>query len=139
IRLADGELRASARRGARPRSPRRGRAAARALRRAGLRRGGVRPRRARRVRPRPPADPSRPRAGDRRPGHPLHVDGVRAVDASGPGARAGGPIVSARAWRPLGFLLLMLGFGVRLDSDWQALAWMLFIAGGCATLLGLRG
>ena len=47
--------------------------------------------------------------------------------------------MSARAWRPLGFLLLMLGFGVRLDSDWQALAWMLFIAGGCATLLGLRG
>ena len=46
--------------------------------------------------------------------------------------------MSARAWRPLGFLLLMLGFGVRLDSDWQALAWMLFVAGGAATMLGLR-
>jgi hypothetical protein len=32
----------------------------------------------------------------------------------------------------------MLGFGVRLDSDWQALAWILFIAGGGATVLGLR-
>jgi hypothetical protein len=46
--------------------------------------------------------------------------------------------VSARAWRPLGFLLVMLGFGFRLDSDWQALAWMLFLAGGAAALLGLR-
>jgi hypothetical protein len=49
--------------------------------------------------------------------------------------------VNAGGWRPLGFVLLMLGFGLRLDSDWQGLAWLLLVAGavaGGAGLLGLR-
>jgi hypothetical protein len=43
------------------------------------------------------------------------------------------PHPSARdgIWRPLGFLLLMLGFGLRLDTPWQGLAWLL-LAGGAA-------
>ena len=35
--------------------------------------------------------------------------------------------------RPLGFVLLMLGFGFRLDTGWQGLAWILLVAGAaCA-------
>ena len=45
--------------------------------------------------------------------------------------------MTARAWRPIGFLLLMLGFGLRLDSDWQAVAWLLLAAGGIGVLRGL--
>jgi hypothetical protein len=30
--------------------------------------------------------------------------------------------MTAGAWRPLGFLLLMLGFGLRLDTEWQGVA-----------------
>ena len=45
--------------------------------------------------------------------------------------------MSARAWRPIGFLLLMLGFGLRLDSDWQALAWLLLAAGGIGVVRGI--
>jgi hypothetical protein len=47
--------------------------------------------------------------------------------------------VSAGGWRPLGFVLLMLGFGLRLDSDWQGLAWVLLLAGALAGIAGLRG
>ena len=40
-------------------------------------------------------------------------------------------------WRPLGFLLLMLGFGLRLDSDWQGLATGLLTCGAVAAGAGL--
>jgi hypothetical protein len=49
--------------------------------------------------------------------------------------------VTAGVWRPLGFLLLMLGFGLRLDSGWQAAAGVLLLAGavgGGAGLWALR-
>ncbi len=39
--------------------------------------------------------------------------------------------------RPLGFLVLMLGFGLRLDSSWQGAAWVLLVVGGTATVAGL--
>jgi hypothetical protein len=41
--------------------------------------------------------------------------------------------MSAAALRPLGFFLLMIGFGLRLDTVWQGLAWLLLVAGAaCA-------
>lgn len=40
-------------------------------------------------------------------------------------------------WRPLGFLLLMLGFGLRLDSPWQGLATGLLVFGAVAAARGL--
>lgn len=40
-------------------------------------------------------------------------------------------------WRPLGFLLLMLGFGLRLDTPWQGLAWMLLAVGALVAGRGL--
>jgi hypothetical protein len=42
-----------------------------------------------------------------------------------------------RPWRVVGFLLLMLGFGLRLDTAWQVLAWLLLLAGAGATGRGL--
>lgn len=39
--------------------------------------------------------------------------------------------------RPFGFLLLMLGFGLRLDSSWQTLATLLLLAGAGLGGLGL--
>jgi hypothetical protein len=45
--------------------------------------------------------------------------------------------MSGRAWRPLGFLLLMFGFGFRLDTDWQGLAWALLVLGALAAAGGL--
>lgn len=42
-------------------------------------------------------------------------------------------------WRPLGFLLLMLGFGLRLDTPWQGLAWGMLAAGAAVSALGLAG
>lgn len=42
-----------------------------------------------------------------------------------------------RPWRVVGFLLLMLGFGLRLDTGWQGLAWMLLLGGAAATGRGL--
>ncbi len=42
-----------------------------------------------------------------------------------------------RPWRVVGFLLLMLGFGLRLDTAWQGLAWLLLLAGAGATGRGL--
>lgn len=50
--------------------------------------------------------------------------------------------MKAHGLRPLGFVLLMLGFGLRLDSTWQALAWVLLLAGavtGAAGLWALAG
>jgi hypothetical protein len=40
-------------------------------------------------------------------------------------------------WRPVGFLLLMLGFGLRLDTPWQALGGLLIFAGGLMAGAGL--
>jgi hypothetical protein len=44
--------------------------------------------------------------------------------------------MTSRAWRPLGFLILMVGFGLRLDSDWQLVAWVVLAAGAVAVGLG---
>ena len=44
---------------------------------------------------------------------------------------------SDRALRPLGFLLLMLGFGLRLDTSYQGIAWLLLLSGAFATVAGL--
>lgn len=44
---------------------------------------------------------------------------------------------SDRALRPLGFLLLMLGFGLRLDTSYQGVAWLLLVTGALATGAGL--
>ena len=46
--------------------------------------------------------------------------------------------MSAGGWRPVGFVLLMLGFGLRLDTPWQGLAWLLLAAGAAAAAAGLR-
>jgi len=45
--------------------------------------------------------------------------------------------MTAGAWRPLGFLLLMLGFGLRLDSEWQGVASALLGLGAVAGGAGL--
>ena len=42
-----------------------------------------------------------------------------------------------RRWRPIGFILLMLGLGLRLDSSWQGLAWLLIVAGAASGGAGL--
>jgi hypothetical protein len=42
-----------------------------------------------------------------------------------------------RPWRVVGFLLLMLGFGLRLDTAWQGLGWLLLLGGAGATGRGL--
>jgi hypothetical protein len=47
--------------------------------------------------------------------------------------------VSARGWRAIGFLLLVLGLGLRLDSSWQGLARLLIAAGVVATAAGWWG
>ena len=39
--------------------------------------------------------------------------------------------------RPVGLLLLMLGFGLRLDSPWQGLAAVLILAGAALGAAGL--
>jgi len=44
--------------------------------------------------------------------------------------------MTARAWFPLGFLLLMVGFGLRLDSGWQATAWLVLLLGAAAVARG---
>jgi len=46
--------------------------------------------------------------------------------------------VSARAWLPIGFVVLMVGFGLDLDSDWQLLGGVLLVAGAAAMAIGLR-
>ena len=40
-------------------------------------------------------------------------------------------------WRPVGFFLLMLGFGFRLDTAWQGLAALLLALGGASAGTGL--
>ena len=40
-------------------------------------------------------------------------------------------------WRPVGFLLTMLGFGLRLDTPWQALGGLLILGGAVAAGAGL--
>ena len=40
---------------------------------------------------------------------------------------------------PALFLLLMLGFGLRLDTGWQVLAWTLLAAGAVGAGVGLLG
>jgi hypothetical protein len=40
-------------------------------------------------------------------------------------------------WRPVGFLLTMLGFGLRLDTPWQALGGLLIFGGAMAAGAGL--
>ena len=45
--------------------------------------------------------------------------------------------MTAGVWRPLGFLILMLGFGLRLDSEWQGVAGVLLAAGAAAGGAGL--
>ncbi len=42
-----------------------------------------------------------------------------------------------RTLRPFGFLLLMLGFGLRLDTPYQALAWLVMFLGAIAAGAGL--
>ena len=44
--------------------------------------------------------------------------------------------MTAGAWRPVGFFVLMVGFGLRLDSDWQRVAWLLLAAGAVGVALG---
>jgi len=44
--------------------------------------------------------------------------------------------MTAGVWRPLGFLILMLGFGLRLDSEWQGVAGALL---GCGAIAGGAG
>ena len=39
--------------------------------------------------------------------------------------------------RPLGFFLMMLGFGLRLESTWQGLGFGLLLVGGAAAAAGL--
>ena len=39
--------------------------------------------------------------------------------------------------RPAGFLLLMLGFGLQLDTTWQGTAWLLLACGTAIAGLGL--
>jgi hypothetical protein len=46
--------------------------------------------------------------------------------------------VSAGTWRPLGFLLLMVGFGLRLDTGWQGAAWVFLLGGAASVALGFR-
>jgi len=45
--------------------------------------------------------------------------------------------VNDRRLRPLGFLLLMLGLGLRLDTPWQTLAALLIVGGTVTAGAGL--
>jgi hypothetical protein len=40
-------------------------------------------------------------------------------------------------WRPLGFFLLVVGLGLRLDTTWQGLAWVCMLVGTLAGGAGL--
>lgn len=44
--------------------------------------------------------------------------------------------MTAAALRPVAFLLLMLGFGFRLDSTWQVPAAVLLVVGAVLAALG---
>lgn len=39
--------------------------------------------------------------------------------------------------RPLGFFVTMLGFGLRLESTWQGLGFLLVVVGGAIGVAGL--
>ena len=45
--------------------------------------------------------------------------------------------MTPRLWTPVGFVLLMLGFGLRLDTAWQGLAWLFLAAGTAGAAAGL--
>jgi hypothetical protein len=45
---------------------------------------------------------------------------------------------SSRLWRPVGFLVLMIGLGLRLDTGWQTLAAGLIVGGAVAASRGFR-
>ena len=45
--------------------------------------------------------------------------------------------MNERALRAVGFLLLVLGLGLLMDSPWQALGWLLVVAGAIPTGAGL--
>src|SRR5437899_12215994 len=120
LRLLHGELHPRARRGAGHRRATRQRAAARALPDPRLRRVALGPGRSPDVQAHRARDARRPRRGDRRARRALGVDGARAGAPRRGGAPAVGPM-TAGAWRPLGFLVLIVGFWLRLDSVWQGL------------------
>ena len=42
-----------------------------------------------------------------------------------------------RPWLFVGFVLLVLGLGLLLDTEWQRLAWLLLLAGAAVTGRGL--
>jgi len=46
-------------------------------------------------------------------------------------------MMPAEELRPLGFFLMMLGFGLRLESGWQGLGALLLLVGGAAGVTGL--
>jgi hypothetical protein len=41
-------------------------------------------------------------------------------------------------WRPVAFFVLMIGLGLRLDTAWQGVGWLLIVAGGVGGGLALR-
>jgi hypothetical protein len=47
--------------------------------------------------------------------------------------------VKAGVGRALGLALVMIGVGLRLDSAWQASAWVFLAVGSAATIWGLGG
>jgi hypothetical protein len=47
------------------------------------------------------------------------------------------PSSAKRSLVPVGFLLLMFGFGLRLDTSWQGVGWALLAAGATAVGAGL--
>ena len=44
----------------------------------------------------------------------------------------------AGLWRPVTFFVLMMGLGLRLDTTWQGVAWLLIVAGAVGGGLALR-
>src|SRR5262249_48792756 len=144
LRVAHGELHPRARRGTRVRTAGRPSAAAGALRRARLRRLALGAGRASRVPGDRAADARGAGGGGGRARPALRLDGappgagrcprpgewIAAVNHDAAHARGG-------VWRPVGFLLLMLGFGLRLDTPWQALGGLLIFAGGLTAGAGV--
>ena len=47
------------------------------------------------------------------------------------------PAPADALWRPLAFLVLMVGFGLRLDTTWQRLAGVLIVGGALGGAVGL--
>jgi hypothetical protein len=42
-------------------------------------------------------------------------------------------------WRPVAFFALMVGLGLRLDTDWQGVAWLLILGGAAGGAVGIAG